>query len=93
LLYYSSFIKIPVRFVYIVIEPFRQRYYKRKGIDALALGGAAENLKSKNYHRVFKDITSDVPRLVFCTPEYLFGTPTIASSSGSAGQFHSLKAI
>jgi len=34
-----------------------------------------------------------VPKLAFCTPEYLFGIPATSSSSGSPGQFHSLKAI
>ena len=64
-----------------------------KDIDALALGGAAGNLKSKNYRRVFKSNASDIPRLAFCTPEYLFGTPATSSSSGSPGLFHLLKAI
>ena len=64
---------------------------QKKGIDALALGRAAGNQRSRNYHRVFQ--SSDVPRLAFCTPEYLFGTPTDSSSSGSAGQFNSLKAM
>ena len=64
---------------------------QKKGIDALALGRAAGNQRSKNYRRVFQ--SSDVPRIAFCTPEYLFGTPASSLSSGSAGQFHSQKAI
>ena len=85
--------------VCIVVEPLvaiinnQVDALQRKGIDALALGGAAGNLKSKNYRRVFNGNTSDIPRLAFCTPEYLFGTPATSSSSGSPGLFHSLKAI
>jgi len=66
---------------------------QRKGIDAVALGGAAGNMRSKNYHRVFKDSASNIPKLAFYTPEYLFGNPTTNASSGSAGQFHLLKTI
>ena len=85
------------RKVCIVIEPVvaiinnQVEALQKKGIDALALGRAAENQRSKNYRRVFQ--SSDVPRLAFCTPEYLFGTPATSLSSGSAGQFHLLKAM
>ena len=64
---------------------------KNKGIDAVALGRAAGNKKSSNYRRVFQ--SSNLPDLAFCTPEYLFGTPTNATFSGSCGQFYSLLAI
>ena len=31
--------------------------------------------------------THDKPMVVFCTPEYLFGTPSIGGCIGTAGQF------
>ena len=83
--------------VSIVIEPVvaiinnQVEALKNKGIDAVALGRAAGNKKSSNYRRVFQ--SSNLPDLAFCTPEYLFGTPTNATFSGSCGQFHSLLAI
>lgn len=83
----------------IVIEPLvaiinnQVEALQRKGIDTVALGGAAGNMRSKNYHQVFKGSASNIPRLAFCTPEYLFGVPATNSLSGSAGQFHSLKTI
>ena len=62
-----------------------------KGIDAVALGRAAGNSKSRNFHRVFHS-TSNIPSLAFCTPEYLFGTPPNGGYSGSSGQFSKLLA-
>lgn len=62
---------------------------KSKGIDAVALGRAAGNEKSVNFRRVFQ-YTSNLPSLAYCTPEYLFGTPSSATYTGTSGQFHSL---
>ena len=62
-----------------------------KGIDAVALGRAAGNSKSRNFHREFHS-TSNIPSLAFCTAEYLFGTPPNGGYSGSRGQFSKLLA-
>ena len=65
--------------VCVVIEPLvaiinnQVEALQRKGIDAVALGGAVGNMRSKNYHRVFKSSASNIPKLAFSTPEYLFG--------------------
>lgn len=59
---------------------------QRKGIKALALGRAAGSKKSPNYRTVFQS-THDEPMVVFCTPEYLFGTPSTGGCIGTAGQF------
>ena len=63
----------------------------KKGVDAIAMGRAAGNNKSRNFHRVFHNISS-IPSLAFCTPEYLFGTPPNSGCSGSSGQFSKLLA-
>ena len=63
----------------------------RKGVDAVALGKIAGNDKSKNFHRVFHS-TTNIPRLAYCTPEYLFGKPPKGGLSGSSGQFSRLLA-
>ena len=63
---------------------------RAKGIDAVALAKAPGANKLTNFRRVFKS-SDDVPVLVFCTPEYLFGTPPDGSYSGSVGQFNVLK--
>ncbi|XP_065893823.1 uncharacterized protein [Dysidea avara] len=61
---------------------------QRKGIDAIALGNAAGiPKKTANYRRLFKERT-DLPKIVFCTPEYLFGTPSSCTYSGTSGMFH-----
>jgi len=62
-----------------------------KGVDAVALGKIAGNNKSKNFHQVFHS-TTNMPRLAFCTPEYLFGSPPKGGLSGSSGQFSRLLA-
>jgi len=62
---------------------------QKKRVDAIALGRAAGAKKSVNFRRVFQD-SSNVPSLAFRTPEYLFGTPSSVSYSGTSGQFHSL---
>ena len=59
---------------------------QRKGIKALVLGRAAGSKKSLNYHTVFQS-THDEPMVVFCAPEYLFGTPFTGGCIGNAGQF------
>jgi len=59
---------------------------QHKGIDAIALGPAAGSRRSANFRRVFQ--SSDLPAILFCTPEYLFGIPSSASYSGTSGQFH-----
>jgi len=60
-----------------------------KGIDAIALGNAAGNktARSLNYRRLFKEC-SDLPQMVFCTPEYLFGTHSTDTHPGTSGMFH-----
>ena len=79
----------------VVIEPVvavitnQVESLKNKGIDAVALGRAANSKKSVNFRRVFQS-TSDLPIIAFCTPEYLFGTPSSLSYSGTSGQFHLL---
>ena len=50
----------------------------KKGIDAVALGRAAGNNKSSHFRRVFQG-QGKTPEIVFCTPEYLFGTPATGS--------------
>ena len=57
-----------------------------KGINAVALGRAAGTNKSANFRRVFQS-SSNAPCLVFCTPEYLFGTPSAINYMGTSGQF------
>ena len=59
---------------------------QKKGIKTLALGRAAGNKKSLNYRTVFH-LTHDEPMVVFCTPEYLFGTPSTSGFIGTTGQF------
>lgn len=59
---------------------------QRKGIKTIALGRATGNKKSLNYRTVFQS-THDEPMVVFCTPEYLFGTPSTGGCIGTAGQF------
>ena len=61
---------------------------QRKGIDAIALGNAASSKRSANFRRLFRE-PLNLPRIVFCTPEYLFGTPSCGTYSGTSGQFHS----
>ena len=79
--------------VSVVVEPVvaiiinQVETLQRKGIDAIAMGRAAGTKKSANFQRVFQ--SSDLPSMVFCTPEYLFGTPSSASYSGTSGQFQS----
>ena len=58
-----------------------------KGIDTVALGKAAGTNKSANFRWVFRS-SLHVPSLVFCTPEYLFGTQSTENYLGSSGQFH-----
>ena len=62
---------------------------QKKGVNALALGRAAGGKKSFNYRHVFQS-THDKPVVAFCTPEYLFGTPSTGSCLGTVGQFSTL---
>lgn len=62
---------------------------QKKGIKALALGRVVGSKKSLNYRTVFHS-THDEPMVVFCTPEYLFGTPSTSGCIGTAGQFNLL---
>ena len=64
---------------------------QKKGINALALGRAAGSKKSFNYRQVFQS-THDEPLIAFCTPEYLFSTPSTGSCLGTVGQFSTLLA-
>ena len=80
--------------VSLVIEPIvaiiinQVEMLQRKGIDAIALGNAAGiPKKTANYRPLFKECT-DLPKIVFCTPEYLFGTPSSGTYSGTSGMFH-----
>ena len=59
---------------------------QKKGVDAVALGNAAGAIKSSNFRRVFKG-KGKTPQIVFCTPDYLFGTPAKGSYSGTVGQY------
>ena len=59
---------------------------QKKGIIALALGRAAGSKKSFNFHQSFHD----EPVVAFCTPEYLFGTPSAGGCLGTVGQFNTL---
>ena len=64
---------------------------QKKGIKALALGRAAGSKKSLNYRTIFHS-TCDEPMIAFCTPEYLFGTPSTGGCLGTVGQFSLLLA-
>ena len=81
--------------VSLVIEPVvaviinQVEALQKKGIKALALGRAAGSKKSLNYRTVFHSI-HDEPMVVFCTPEYLFGTPSTSGCIDTAGQFNLL---
>jgi len=76
----------------IVIEPVvavilnQVSALQHKGVDAIALGPAAGSKRSANFRRVFQ--SSDLPSILFSTPEYLFGIPSSESYSGTSGQFH-----
>ena len=80
--------------VSLVVEPVvaiiinQVEMLQRKGIDAIALGNAASSKRSANFRRLFRE-PLNLPRIVFCTPEYLFGTPSCGTYSGTSGQFHS----
>ena len=83
--------------VCIVIEPVvaiinnQVEALQRKGIDVVALGRTAGSKKSPNFRHVFH--SSNLPSLAFCTPEYLFGSPSNDTFSGSSGNFHLLVKI
>ena len=47
--------------------------------------------KSLNFCKTFHS-THDKPVVAFCTPEYLFGTPSTGSCFGTVGQFSTLLA-
>jgi len=61
----------------------------KKGITALALGNAAGKQKAANYRRIFQQpLNKSEPVVAFCTPEYLFGTPSSGGFLGTVGQFN-----
>ena len=57
-----------------------------KGIDAVALGRAADTNKSANFRRVFQS-SSNAPCLVFCTPEYLLECHRLSTTWVQVGSF------
>jgi len=62
---------------------------QKKGITALALGNAAGKKKSANYRHIFQQpLNKSEPVVAFCTPEYLFGTPSTGGFLGTVGQFN-----
>jgi len=48
------------------------------------MGRAAGTKKYANFQSMFQ--SSNLPSILFCTPEYLFGTPFLAYNSGTSGQ-------
>ena len=57
---------------------------QHKGIDAIALGNAAGTKRSANFQQLFRE-PLNLPRILFCTPKYLFGTPSSGTYSGTSG--------
>ena len=67
------------------------RTLQHKGISTTAMSRAASTKKSANFQCVFQ--SSNLPSILFRTPEYLFGTPSSASYISQFQSFLSNKGI